>query len=145
MTRIQKGLTLILLFGTLWGSSMAPAFAQAAEVPTPSRSGDFTTAKVQGNRGFYNNTKWLVTDTTALNCRTQPNGSGVTLRWQPGAVVTAVFAEEGRGNAIALANNQPWLRVRAIDPLTNQNKGVCYVRANIRYVAPINQDFVNQL
>ena len=34
------------------------AMAQMAEVPKPNMKGDFITAKVQGNRGLYNNINW---------------------------------------------------------------------------------------
>ena len=129
----------------LWGfSPSAPVFAQAAEVPTPNADGDFTTARVMGNRGMYNNSKWLVVDPdpTYLNCRRIPNGEVVT-RLPPGATVTAVF--NGR-DAIDFSSGKPWLRVR-LDPsrFFSRYQGICYLRANIKYVAPINEDFLNSL
>ena len=115
--------------------------AQVAEVPTPNAKGDFTTAILQGNAGKYKNIKWLVIDPdpTYLNCRSEPNGK-VKSRLMPGAIITAVFLDNNQGDAIVFDRDVPWLRVSGTDPFTLGEPGVCYVRANIKYIAPINED-----
>lgn len=120
------------------------ALAQTASVPAPNRNGDFTTALQSGNRGnVYPTRKWLVVDPdpTYLNCRSTPNGS-IRSRIAPGAILTAVFldASDASADAIVLHNGTYWLRISGTDPLTVGDQGVCYVRANRRYIAPINAD-----
>lgn len=119
---------------------MRPSLAQTASVPTPDQDGDFTTALQPGNRGnVYQTRKWLVVDPdpTYLNCRTTPNGP-IRSRVAPGAILTAVFSDAG--DAIISHNGSYWLRVSGTDPLTVGDPGVCYVRANLRYIAPISED-----
>lgn len=120
-----------------------PSIAQEASVPAPNANGDFTTALQPGNRGnVYQTRKWLVVDPdpTYLNCRATPNGAPRS-RIAPGAVLTAVFSG-GQGDAIVLSDGVPWLRVRGTDPLMVGERGTCYVRANSRYIAPINEDAI---
>jgi hypothetical protein len=147
----------------------AKAIAQAGEVPNPDQNGDFRTAFQQGNRGFYTIDKWLVvqpsnseTRIAYLNCRFTPNGKARS-QIARGAIMTAVF--KGNQNprkpnrpdpdddAIAFdSNGSPWLRVKGlrdeltsplpVRPLTNE-LGECYVRANLKYIAPINPDSIN--
>ncbi|MDX2242217.1 MAG: hypothetical protein NW224_16145 [Leptolyngbyaceae cyanobacterium bins.302] len=119
----------------------APANAQVAEVPNATRNGDFTTARVMGNRGYYQNTKWLVVDSEGfLNCRTTANGA-VKSRLMRGSVITAVF--DRNNEAVVFSQGSPWLRVNPqIPDYGSGTPGVCFVRANVRYVAPISQDFI---
>lgn len=132
----------VVLMSVLLGVGATTAIAQVAEVPRPNANGDYRTAMVQGNRGMYPNRKWLVTDSSDLNCRVSPNGV-VRSQIVPGAIVTAQFAQ---GDAIVLQNGSPWLRVRGTDalafPVRGQSLGTCFVRANVRYVAPINEDAI---
>lgn len=119
-----------------------PSLAQMAGVPTPNRNGDFTTALQSGNRGdVYPTRKWLVIDPdpTYLNCRATPNGA-IRERIAPGAILTAVFSEGG--DAIVLHNSAYWLRVNGTNPLAVGDLEICYVRANRRYIAPINEDAI---
>ncbi|NJL41900.1 MAG: hypothetical protein HC899_38490 [Leptolyngbyaceae cyanobacterium SM1_4_3] len=46
------------------------------------------------------------------------------------------------GDAIILHNGTYWLRVSGTDPLTVGTPGICYVRANRRYIAPISEDAI---
>ncbi|CAD5980960.1 hypothetical protein PCC9214_04729 [Planktothrix tepida] len=117
--------------------------AQMAEVPTPNAKGDFITAKVQGNRGLYNNIHWLVVDPESLNCRNTPEGT-VKVKLVTGAIINAIFSNNGKGDAIVLKNGQPWMKVESINPAGYRfNSGVCYVRANSKYIAPINGDYLD--
>ncbi|VXD15636.1 conserved exported hypothetical protein [Planktothrix serta PCC 8927] len=117
--------------------------AQMAEVPRANNKGDFMTAKVQGNRGLYNNINWLVVDPQYLNCRNTPEGT-VKTQLESGAIINALFSNNGKGDAIVIKNGQPWLKVESIHPAGPRfNSGVCYVRANLKYIAPINADYLN--
>jgi hypothetical protein len=145
------------------------AIAQAGEVPNPDQNGDFKTAFQQGNRGFYTINKWLVvqpsnseTRDAHLNCRFTPNGVARS-QIARGAIMTAVFKGDQNprkpnlpppsDDAIAFdSDGLPWLRVKGlrdeltyplpVRPLINQ-LGECYVRANLKYIAPINPDSMN--
>lgn len=126
-------------------STLLPATAQMAEVPSPNNQGDFITAVLRGNRGnYYPNRIWLVVDPDPqyLNCRDRPNGS-VRSRIAPGAAITAEFIN---GEAIVFQDGSPWLRIRGTDPLTiplqGATLGTCYVRANTQYIAPVNQESI---
>ncbi len=141
------------------------AIAQVADVPNPDSNGDFKSAFQRGNRGFYVISKWLVVqpmgsaiEDDALNCRYTPNGQ-IRSRIQRGAIVTAVFkgnpnlrsAEppDPSNDAIAFDSDEsPWLRVKGLQnelaypakPASFDQLGECYVRANLKYIAPINPD-----
>lgn len=139
------------------------AIAQAAEVPNPDINGDFHTAFQQGNRGYYSIEKWLVVQPMTsgdyeLNCRYTPNGQ-LRSRILRGAILTAVFQGNKRQpnlpdpatDAIAFdSDGLPWLRVKGlrdeltypVRPLTFDYLGECYVRANLKYIAPINPDAI---
>lgn len=144
------------------------AIAQSANVPKPNLSGDFNSIFVQGNRGYYAVKKWLITQFVeseanggTVNCRYTPNGK-IRSRIQRGAILTAVFNQTANGrvpnphtsadDAIVLdSNGSPWLRVIGtseelaypVRPLTFNDLGECYVRANLKYIAPINPDAIN--
>jgi len=144
-----------------------PAIAQVAEVPNPSPNGDFRTAFQRGNVGFYRIEKWLVVqpmDANAedygLNCRYTPNGQ-IRSRIIRGAIITAVFIgnpnlrrvdpPDPSNDAIVLdSEGSPWLRVKGlqselaypVQPVSFDQLGECYVKANLKYIAPINPDAV---
>lgn len=141
------------------------ALAQVAEVPNPDRNGDFSSAFQRGNRGFYTINKWLVVQPMSfsmkdygLNCRYEPNGQ-IRSQIQRGAVITAVFKgtpnlrtvepPDPANDAIVFdSNGSPWLRVKGVEnelanpvqPVSFEQLGECYVRANLKYIAPINPD-----
>ena len=140
MTKFMTAIA-VAAISVVAGLTAPSAQAQVAEVPRPNAKGDFTTAKVMGNRGYYQSTKWLVVDyKPALNCRTTPNGS-VRAVLMPGSVITAVFS--GKEDAVVFHQGNPWLKVNAKFPLMSGTPGVCYVRSNLQYVAPISEDFVS--
>lgn len=144
------------------------AIAQVADVPKPNDKGDFNSIFVQGNRGYYAVKKWLVVQFTesevnggTVNCRYTPNGE-IRSRIPRGAILTAVFNQTAKGSvpnpptsaddAIVLdRNGSPWLRVIGtqeelaypVRPLTFADLGECYVRANLKYIAPINPDAID--
>lgn len=137
--------TRLLLASFLCTLSMVTrAQAQMSDVPSFDANGDFRSARVLGNRGYYSQWQWLVveTDETGLNCR-NANGT-VVLTLAYGAIVDAVF---DNGDAIQLINGQSWLNVNvsAMD-LRRQVADdfaviqTCYVRANNQYIAPLNPD-----
>lgn len=126
-----------------------PAFAQRADVPEVDRQGNFRSTRVQGNRGFYQQTHWLVVDRDpgGLNCRPFKPDNKPEVSLQYGSIVrTDVHGSSDDG--ISVKNGQPWLRVKA-DPSALQrdyrtrdrNRPVqCIVRANSSFIAPINMD-----
>jgi hypothetical protein len=160
-----------ILLGAIISASLIfadKAIAQAADVPKPNSNGDFNSIFVQGNRGFYAVNKWLVTQFIAseinggtVNCRYMPNGE-IRSQIPRGAILTAVFNQTAKGrvpsphtaadDAIVLdSNGSPWLRVIGtkeelaypVRPLTFADLGECYVRANLKYIAPINPDAID--
>ena len=140
---MNRSVASIALFSAIFTSALManPAQAQVAEVPTTNAKGDFTTSKVMGNRGLYQNTKWLIVDSgSGLNCRVSPNGT-IKSVLMPGSVVPAVFPSSS-GDAIVMHQGSPWLRVSPQVPdYGSGTPGACFVRANIRYIAPISEDF----
>jgi hypothetical protein len=144
------------------------AIAQEADVPKPNGNGDFNSIFLQGNRGFYAVQKWLIIQSVeseanggTVNCRYTPNGK-IRSRIQRGAILTAVFNKTAMGrvpnphtsadDAIVLdSSGSPWLRVIGtreelaypVKPLIFYDLGECYVRANLKYIAPINPDAIN--
>ncbi|MEL7037301.1 MAG: hypothetical protein AAFO04_17005 [Cyanobacteria bacterium J06592_8] len=145
MNNIQRKISIFT--GTIIGILLTTSagIAQIAEVPSPNADGDFMSAKVLGNRGYYNNQIWLVVDLEYLNCRYTPGGE-VKTRLITGATMTAIFPQEGREDAIVIRNGKPWLRVRSLNPnLSRIDSGVCYVRANKKYIFPINNDYIEDL
>ena len=142
------------------------AIAQAADVPNPNMNGEFRRAFQQGNRGYYKIEKWLVVQPATsgdydLNCRYTPNGQ-VRSRISRGAILTAVFHDTGNNRSANLpdpateaiafdTDGLSWLRVKGlrdelaypVRPLTFDDLGECYVRANLKYIAPINPDAIN--
>jgi hypothetical protein len=159
-------LPLIAGFSIIYIFFDAPkAIAQVAEVPNPNSNGDFKSAFQRGNRGFYKIDKWLVVqpmgdgvENYALNCRYTPNGE-LRSRIIRGAIITAVFTgnpnlrrvdpPDPSNDAIVLdSDGSPWLRVKGsleelaypAKPASFDQLGDCYVRANLKYIAPINPD-----
>lgn len=134
--------SVVVVFGCL----PPVALAQEAEIPNPNKTGDFTTAQLQGNRGnTYNNTRWLVVDPNPqyLNCRNEPNANAkVVARLAPGTVIAAVFPDNGKSDAIVMNSGLSWLRVQGV---ANRKFSTCYVRANLKYVAPISEDYLRQV
>jgi hypothetical protein len=167
--RLKMRKQFLLLMTAIYLSSVLfearTAIAQVADVPNPASNGDFKSAFQRGNRGFYVISKWLViqpmgsgVEDYALNCRYTPNGQ-IRSRIQRGAIVTAVFkgnpnlrsAEppDSSNDAIALdSDGSPWLRVKGLQnelaypakPASFDQLGECYVKANLKYIAPINPD-----
>jgi len=143
------------------------AIAQAADVPKPNGNGDFNSIFLQGNRGYYAVKKWLVIQFVesevnggTVNCRYTPNGE-IRSRIQRGAILTAVFNQTAKGRVpnphtsaddaiVSDSSGSQWLRVIGtseelaypVRPLTFSDLGECYVRANLKYIAPINPDAI---
>ncbi|MGC1218325.1 MAG: hypothetical protein WA883_12700 [Phormidesmis sp.] len=137
------------------------ANAQVAETSMLNSSGDFNTAIIQGNRGFYGNNHWVVApqlDTGDLNCRRTPGGS-VRSRIAQGAIITSRFTgpvqldgglrPNRAADAIVSYQGKPWLRITGTEsnliyqPAGSSREnylGECYVRANSKYIIPINNE-----
>lgn len=138
-------MTRLLLASLICAFSIANAAqAQMSDVPSFDTNGDFSSARVRGNRGTYPHWQWLVVaaDEDGLNCRNVDGSVVVTLAH--GAVVDSVFTN---GDAIEWVNDRSWLQVsasvmdlrrRVVDDIAVAY--TCYVRANNKYIAPINPD-----
>lgn len=161
----HQGLCSGLIAVALLSLFPAAGMAQMSDVPIPNGNGDFTTALVLGNRGYYTNNKWLVIKPAnpkqpkeyGITCHDTPNGP-VRSRIVPGAIMTAVFRGAANlpgytgpnlaSDAIVQFQNSTWLRVRGSqaelaypEPGRRwEELGECYVRANIKYIAPITAD-----
>ena len=156
------GCLLVLTIGSqLFLSQNSVASAQIAETSMLNSSGDFNTAIIQGNRGFYGNNHWVVApqpDTGYLNCRRTPEGS-VRSRISEGAIIDSRFTgpiqlDNGlrpnrAADAIVSYQGKPWLRITGtaendlIFPPGGRDSdylGECYVRANSQYIIPISND-----
>lgn len=136
--------------GQLFLSQNSVANAQIAETSMLNSSGDFSTAIIQGNRGFYGNNHWVVApqlDNGYLNCRRTPNGS-VRSRISQGAIIDSRFTgpvqldgglrPNKAADAIVVYRGKPWLRITGAEnnlifpPAGGSNDyiGECYVRAS---------------
>jgi hypothetical protein len=150
-----------------WLGLSSIAQAQMSEVPSPNGNGDFTTALVLGNRGYYTNNVWLVVKPAnskkpseyGITCHDAPDGAVRSLI-VPGAMVTAMFRGPANlpgfkgpnlaGDAIVAESGRYWLRVRGTQdelayPAPNRRwdeLGECYVRANVQMIAPVTSDAV---
>ncbi|MEM9264079.1 MAG: hypothetical protein AAGA46_00990 [Cyanobacteria bacterium P01_F01_bin.13] len=115
-----------------------------SDVPSFDANGNFLSARVFGNRGRYPHWQWLVIepDKDGLNCRNENGSVVVTLAY--GVIVDSVFDND---DAIELVNGRPWLKVNVSSMdlrhrVTDEVAATytCYVRANRKYIAPINPD-----
>jgi hypothetical protein len=132
-------------------------------MPLRTRSGDWATGYIHQPSGNLPTPHWLVIHETQLNCREQPGGR-IRANIEPGAIVTAVYPsgtseQELLGSpnvdAVVQTNGSTWLRITGTTPgITPLNDhygnqltqlGECYVRANTRYVAPINPASMERL
>ena len=98
-------------------------------LPRANASGDYTSSNtntwLSQTAGSVSWPAWRVSSRDGeLNCRQTPNGA---IKQVYRANRDTIAAELRGGNAITMANGQPWL-------LTRQG---CYVRANYQYVQPV--------
>jgi hypothetical protein len=146
-TRLKNNIVKLAVVVIL-SSCVNPAWGQRADVPQVDKDGNFRSSRVQGNRGFYHQTHWLVVDrdVSGLNCREMPQGKPYAL-FQYGDIVKAHHFEPG-DDAISIVNGQTWLRVtsqetwRIVNPAQSGGSRTveCIVRANSAFIAPINLD-----
>ena len=99
-------------------------------LPLANASNDYTSSNANTwlteTAGSVTWPAWRVTSRDGeLNCRKTPNGA---IQQVYRANRDTIAAELRGGNAIAIANREPWL-------LTRQG---CYVRANSQYVQPVS-------
>ena len=123
-----------------------PLWAQRADSAAFDRQGDFHSSRIRGNRGFYQQRYWLVVDTDrrGLNCRDQRR---LVARFSYGDVLMA-DAPLPSSEAIAQIDGYTHLRIadeRAYrrqdgDKISGDKRFTCLVRANVKYIAPINMD-----
>ncbi|MDJ0713938.1 MAG: hypothetical protein QNJ54_06935 [Prochloraceae cyanobacterium] len=142
----MKRLSIVLFVFVFTIVVASPVQAQMADVPNFDSFGNFRSAFVMGNAGRYQHRQWLVvdTDSAGLNCRDSRNNVILTLSY--GSVIDSVF-DRPRSDAITVRSGQPWLKAevslldvqrRITDEIAETY--ICYVRANTKYIAPINLD-----
>ena len=150
----------LIIGGQLFLPRSSVANAQIAETSRVDSSGDFSTAIIRGNRGFYGNSHWVVApqlDTGYLNCRRTPDGS-VRSRISEGAIIDSRFTgpvqldgglrPNRAADAIVSYKGKPWLRITGAESALifspggrdSDYVGECYVRANSQYIIPISND-----
>ena len=143
--RLQRNLTRFLVFTLLVQSGQA--LAQRAEPPLPDPSGNFNSSQTRGNRGLYEVRHWLVVDPdrNGTNCRNPRNGMGSISKLYYGDLLeTDTPAQGGLHPAVERHNGRPWLRIRLpnwrIASATERGAGftTCVIRANSRFIAPVN-------
>ena len=121
------------------------AHAQRAEPPLPDRFGNFSNSQVSGNRGLYEIRFWLVVDPdpNGTNCRDPSNGMRTVKTLFYGDLLeTDTPVRGGLHQAVERHNGQHWLRIRLpnwrIPVMRSPGFSTCVIRANSRFVAPVN-------
>jgi hypothetical protein len=130
-----------------------PVSAQRADVPATDRYGNYRSTRMQGNRGVYKQTYWLVVDKdpAGLSCRDarysgrEPSLQRAEVALERGAIIKADH-HESDDDAILIVEGQAWLRVivniQAMQyDARREERGTpckCFVRANASSIAPIN-------
>lgn len=139
IVRRQVGRSVQLGAEVTWkvkGGENCPSIGQTIKVnlieslPRPNASGDYTSSNANTwlteTAGSVTWPAWRVSSRDGeLNCRQTPNGA---IQRVYRADRDPIAAELRGGNAISVANGQPWL-------LTRQG---CYVRANSQYLQPVS-------
>lgn len=144
--------SLVLLNVVVALTLLAPpaARAQVADVVRPDAQGDFRSIRIAGPRGSTPQRFWLVVnrDPRGLQCRDDQGRAWIALRY--GSVVQ--LAEPERQATPLLLQGKPTLRlaVKPVDILYDarfRERGqatVCRVRGNSVFLAPIQQDSLEQ-
>ena len=133
--------SLVLLVS--WAAG-AVAVAQRAEPPLPNAAGDFHTSQQQGNRGLYEVRYWLVVDPDpeGTHCRSLEGHQPIGLLNYGDLLITDT-PNHGLQQAVVRVQGQPWLKVRIpgwrlLPGNRSPHLATCLVRANARYLAPVN-------
>ena len=123
-----------------------PLWAQRADSAAFDRQGDFHSSRIRGNRGFYQQRYWLVVDTDrkGLNCRDQRR---LVASFSYGDVLMADVPPTS-DEAITQINGYTYLRIadersflrRVGNRISDDKRFTCLVRANVKFIAPINMD-----
>ena len=123
-----------------------PLWAQRADSAAFDRQGNFHSSRIRGNRGFYQQRYWLVVDTDrkGLNCRDQRrlvasfNFGDVLMADVPLPSDEAIIQINGY-TYLRIADERAYLR-RDGNKIPGDKRFTCLVRANVKFIAPINMD-----
>jgi len=104
-------------------------------LPIADKNGDFTPQNSDTNlsqtSGFLTWPAWQVVSSDGeLNCREKPN-SAAAIKFVFRAGSDRIQANTRAGSAFQLTNGASWMQ-------TTSQKGVCYVRANSKFIKPIS-------
>ena len=98
-----------------------------------------------GNRGLYEARYWLVVevDRNGTNCRDPRNGMRpLTKLFYGDLLETDTPVRGGLQQAVERHNGKPWLRIRLpnwrIPAKKDPGSSACLIRANSRFIAPVN-------
>jgi hypothetical protein len=123
-----------------------PLWAQRADSAAFDRQGDFLSSRIRGNRGFYQQRYWLVVDTDrrGLNCRDQRRlvarfGYGDVLMADVPLVSGEAITQINGYTYLRIADERSYLRTDG-NKISDNKRSTCLVRANVKYIAPINMD-----
>lgn len=112
----------------------------------PDATGDYQTSQTQGNRGLYEVRHWLVVDTDpeGTNCRSVEDLKPIG-RVEFGQLVETDVKRYGLDQAVVTREGQAWLRVKKPDwrlppvvPLDQASPEACLIRANAKFIVPVN-------
>ena len=141
--QLQRKLAGFLMFSLL--IQPGQALAQRAEPPLPDPAGNFNSSQTMGNRGLYEVRHWLVVepDRNGTNCRIPRNGMRpLTKLFYGDLLETDTPVRGGLQQAVERHNDKLWLRIRLpnwrIPAKSGPGFSTCVIRANSRFIAPVN-------
>jgi len=128
-----------IAIASLIGIISLPSLAQARQIPTPNRQGDYNSALTKfpdGSKAVL--LSWFTKIRSGkLNCRSAPGANQrVIKQFQPNDLLQANAGKNNSQEPIVRdRQGNPWLRVKIVN---NQGKtqGNCFVRANRQFIEP---------
>ena len=141
--QLQQNLASVLVLSLL--IQPGQALAQRAEPPLPDRAGNFNSSQTTGNRGLYEVRHWLVVeaDRNGTNCRDPRHGMRpLTKLFYGDLLETDTPVQGGLQQAVESHDGMFWLRIRLPNWRIAARRGpgwsTCVIRANSRFIAPVN-------
>ena len=122
--------------------TLLPVSVVQAEVAVPDKQGNYyrneTNVRAQRVDRYGTGSLWRVV-VDSLNCRKEPSiNSAVQRTYNANDIIEAQIGRGGSDEVLINArdkNGRPWMQVRSV---TSTFEG-CYVRANSRFIQPVNE------